>query len=365
MAREGYDLYSDIVGPMADNIGCSSKGQHPSNTVHQSDAIFGLPSSSSNPGLTHYMPSPMPANMSAHNSRQLPLKKTSPAAQLLLPGNIQSSSLELTSNCPPDSNLDIASQFSSMPLQMHEIMRGRAQPQVQQLVAQQEQVRLRKAMLGDSGTSFGGSGTLQLDNGVQGLGNFWLASSDNLTGNGMASRPRVLGGRMPSTGNIGPENNRCSILGINDGKQLIGSTSDYMAVTSLKPGTAEGILIQRSDLLAPMNNMPEAPEKPCNLSSQQQQQLLQMYQAQQEMKWSHQCMLLQQQDMRLSVQNRGSINLAKQVGSSSGQVSPQRYARRPQINHQEPNPGSVVLEEMENRDFMGSHGIVKRGHGWT
>ncbi|EXB65576.1 hypothetical protein L484_025842 [Morus notabilis] len=350
MAREGYDLYSDIVGPMAANTGCSSKGQQPSNTVHQSDVIFGLPSSSSNPGLTHYMPSPMPANMSAHNSWQLPLKKTSPAAQLLLPGNIQSSSLEFTSNCPPDSNLDIASQFSSMPLQMHEIMRGRAhiQPQVQQLVAHQEQVRLRKAMLGGSGTSYGGSGTLQRGNGVQGLGNFWLASSDNLTGNGMASRPRVLGGRMPSTGNIGPENNRCSILGINDGKQLIGSTSDYMAATSLKPGTAEGqwrgsvsrILIQRSDLLAPMNNMPEAPEKPCSLSSQQ-QQLLQMYQAQQEMKWSHQCMLLQQQDMGLSVQNRGLINLAKQVGSSSGQVSPQRYARWLQINHQEPNPGSV------------------------
>lgn len=375
MAREGYDLYSDIVRPMPANIGCSSSVRQLSGTAHQSSVRFGLSPSSSNPGLTRHMLSLVPGNMSAHNSRQLPLKKTYTAANLLPPGIIQSSSLEHTRDCLPDSLLDIASQFSSMPLEMSEIFSRHVhlQEQVQQRVTQQKQLRLRKAMLGGCNVAPGGSGTLQLGNGIQGLENFSLASFDSVTGNDMASRPRISGGHMALTENICPENSRSiNALGVNDSKHLEIPTSKFLAAISAKVrategqwrGLASGVPIQRSDVVAPMNT-PKAPKMLSTLSSQQQHQL-QIYQPQQEMRRPYPFML-QQQDMRLSVQNRGSVNLAKEMRSSLGQVDPQQYARQHQINHQEPNPGSmsIVLAEMENSNVSGFRGIVERSQGWN
>ncbi|GMN38665.1 hypothetical protein TIFTF001_007901 [Ficus carica] len=374
MAREGYDLYSDIVRPMPANIGCSSSVQQLSGTAHQSSVRFGLSPSPSNPGLTRHMLNLVPGNMSAHNSGQLLLKKTSTSANVLPPGIIHSSSLEHTRDCLPDSLLDIASQFSSMPLEMSEILSRHVhlQEQVQQRVTQQKQLRLRKAMLGGCNVTPGGSGTLQLGNGIQGLGNFSLASFDSVTGNDIASRPRISGGHMALTGNICPENSRSSnALGVNDSKHLEIPTSKFLAAISAKVrategqwrGLASGVPIQRSDVVAPMNT-PKVPKMPSTLSSQQQHQL-QIYQPQQEMQRPYPFML-QQQDMRLSVQNRGSVNLAKKMRSSLGQVDPQQYARQHQINHQEPNPGSmsIVLAEMENSNVSGFHGIVERSQGW-
>lgn len=360
MAREGYDLYSDIVRPMLANIGCSLSVRQLSGTAHQSSVRFGLSPSPSNPGLTRHRLSLVPGNMSAHNSRQLPLKKTFTAANLLPPGIIQSSSLEHTRACLPDSLPDIASQFSSMPLEMSEILSRHVhlQEQVHQRVTQQKQLRLRKAMLGGCNVTPGGSGTLQLGNGIQGLGNFSLASFDSVTGYDMASRLGISGGHMALTGNICPENSRSSnALGV------AAISTKVRATEGQWRGLASGVPIQRSDVVAPMNT-PKVPKMPSTLSSQQQHQL-QIYQPQQEMQRPYPFML-QQQDMRLSAQNRGSVNLAEKMRSSLGQVDPQQYARQHQINHQEPNPGSmsIVLAEMENSNVLGFRGIVERSQGW-
>ncbi|PON87014.1 hypothetical protein TorRG33x02_172610 [Trema orientale] len=406
MAREGYSLASDRVEPMYPETEGSSSSQQRS-TINQSAGAFGLSSSTSTPGLLPCLLSPMTGNTSALNSSQL-LSKQIPSGAQLLPAENVVSSPQFTSSCSPKLEPAIAAQFSSLTLEMQEIMNRRSELQLQlkQRHRHQELLMQRRAMLGAPTATTGLSGSPRLGgrNGIQGVRNFSIGSSGNVTGP-MASKPNILGGHTLLSGNIGQKNNLSSnTFGLNDSNQLLASSSGYLAAVSYMLGPADGQLrgleggvpiqrndllvpinnpkvpgvplIQRNDLLVPINNpkvtgvpliqrndllvpinSPKVPEIPCTLGSQHQVQM-QMYQH--EVQRPQPCML-QQQDIRLLIDNLQSVNFAtQQVGSSPTHLSPQQFSQQPQINQHYKNPGSV-LEEMNTRNTMGSQGRVERG----
>ncbi|PON73748.1 hypothetical protein PanWU01x14_056360 [Parasponia andersonii] len=386
MAREGYSLASDRVEPMYPETEGSSSSQQRS-TINQSAGAFGPSSSTSTPVLLPCMLSPMTGNTSALNSSQL-LSKQIPSGAQLLPAEYVVSSPQFTSSCSPKLEPDIAAQFSSLTLEMQEIMNRRSELQLQlkQRLRHQELLMQRRAILGAPTATTGLSGSPRLGgrNGIQGVSNFSIGSSGNVTGP-MASKPNILGGHTPLSGNIGQKNNLSSnTFGLNDSNQLLASSLGYLAAVSYMLGPADGqwrgleggVPIQRNDLLVPINNpkvpgvpliqrndllvpitSPKVPEIPCTLGRQHQVQM-QMYQH--EVQRPQPC-VLQQQDIRLLIDNLQSVNFAtQQVGSSPTHLSPQQFSQQPQINQHYKNPGSV-LEEMNTRNTMESQGKVERG----
>lgn len=352
MAREGYCLASDRIEHMYPKTEGSSSNQQRSSTVNQSAGIFDLSSSTLTPGLSPCMLNPMTGNLSVHNSSHLLSKQIVPGPELLPFKNVQSSP-QFTSNCSLKLEPDIASQFSSMATEMQEMMSRRfhLQLHIQQRQRQHELLMHKKAV------SSGCSSTLQLGgrNGIQGVRNFSLGSFGNVTGP-MTSTTKTLGGGLPLS-------KLCSnTVGLNESKQLLASSSDYLAAPVSSElmsadgqyrGFAGGVPIQRNDLLVPINRK-KVPERPCTLSSQQQ---LPIYQH--KMQWPQLC-ILQQQEIRLPMENLESVNVVKQeVGSSLSQLSAQQVAQQLQMNQQPQNAG-LVLEEMK-RKAMGSRGRVESG----
>ncbi|XP_062110007.1 protein PHYTOCHROME-DEPENDENT LATE-FLOWERING-like [Humulus lupulus] len=309
MSHEGYSLaYDRVVPNYPETEGrqqCNSAVKQPSGTFEPPCK----PKSNPNPNPKSN-PNAMTASMSQHNSSQLLSKQNFPEGQLRPTKNVRSSP-QITL---PKLDLEFTAQFTSMTLQIQEmiIKRAQLQHQIQERQRHQELLMQRKAVLGVPATTAGCLGTLQLapTNGIQRDRNFSFCSFGNVT-NPMASSSKIYGGGLPCS----------SSLGLNDSKHRLASTPDYFSALSSNRRAADGqwsgleggVPSYRNDILVPRSSPSPKVEETQPILSHMHQQAKQL----------QRLSMLQQQERRLLIENLESICLAQQqIGSSPSQLSP-------------------------------------------
>ena len=119
---------------------CDDSRQQCNSTVNQPFGTFEPPC---NPN-----PNAMAVNMSQHNSNQLPSKQIFPEGQFL-PAKVVQSSPQATRNYLPKLDLDFTAQFTTMSLQIQEMIfkRAQLQHQIRERQRHQELLMQRKAEL--------------------------------------------------------------------------------------------------------------------------------------------------------------------------------------------------------------------------
>ncbi|KAG6655832.1 hypothetical protein CIPAW_05G244500 [Carya illinoinensis] len=236
MLDEGYRIASDRVEPTALNTGGDSSSH--SRVINNATPATGtaeFPAPALISGLSPLMHNPMTASLSAHNATRLPSQNILSRANLLPPENIWST-IRLPGSWISKSQLDIAAPVSALQWQMILSNRAHLQSQMQQRERKQELVQ-GKLLAGGLGAAAGGLGTVQLNGGIQGIGDVNIGSFSNLMGVG-GSSPMPMGGCRTWIGSGRQSSNICSnISGSSESKPLLGSIN-YAAVDTAKMRTA-------------------------------------------------------------------------------------------------------------------------------
>ncbi|KAG7981168.1 hypothetical protein I3843_05G219100 [Carya illinoinensis] len=236
MLDEGYRIASDRVEPTALNTGGDSSSH--SRVINNATPATGtaeFPAPALISGLSPLMHNPMTASLSAHNATRLPSQNILSRANLLPPENIWST-IRLPGSWISKSQLDIAATVSALQWQMILSNRAHLQLQMQQRERKQELMQ-GKLLAGGLGAAAGGLGTVQLNGGIQGIGDVNIGSFSNLMGVG-GSSPMPMGGCRTWIGSGRQSSNICSnISGSSESKPLLGSIN-YAAVDTAKMRTA-------------------------------------------------------------------------------------------------------------------------------